>query len=111
MDRRCWAPRHKNHVDNHRSSTLSPAYDSFTLTETATLYYAEHFTWTQISTPYFCVGQESESESVPSLFPVMENGPLWLNYIDGYGLLYYAEIGCGKPSLNLCNWKIFCVVQ
>ena len=35
----------------------------------ATLYYAEHVhiaqTWTQIPTPYFCMGQESKSESVP----------------------------------------------
>ena len=35
----------------------------------ATLYYAEHVhipqTRTQISTPYFCEGQESESKSVP----------------------------------------------
>ena len=35
----------------------------------ATLYYAEHVhitqTWTQIPTPYFNIGQESKSESVP----------------------------------------------
>ena len=35
----------------------------------ATLYYAEHIhvaqTQTQISTPYFCTGQESEWECVP----------------------------------------------
>ena len=33
-----------------------------------TLYYAEHVhiaqTWTRIPTPYFCLGQESESESM-----------------------------------------------
>ena len=35
----------------------------------ATLYYAEYVhiaqTRTQITFPYFCVGQESESESIP----------------------------------------------
>ena len=33
----------------------------------ATLYYAEHvhIAQTRIPTPYFCVGQEPESESVP----------------------------------------------
>ena len=36
----------------------------------ATLHYLEHVhiaqIWTRIPTPYFCVGQESESESVDS---------------------------------------------
>ena len=35
----------------------------------ATLYYAEHVhiaqTWTWIPTPYFCIEQKAESESVP----------------------------------------------
>ena len=89
MGHRCWTPRHKNHVDNHRSSTLNLAYGSFTLTETdsgsdpdsdpklhgyivlcRTFHTAQ--TWTQIPTPYCCEGRESQSESVPSLSPAME---------------------------------------
>ena len=38
----------------------------------ATLYWAEYFTLhTRIPTPYFCTGQESESQSVP--IPVSGN--------------------------------------
>ena len=44
----------------------------------ATLYYAEHvhITQTQIPTPYFCVGQESEYESVPESITGNANEPL-----------------------------------
>ena len=46
----------------------------------ATLYYAEHThtteTQTRIPTPYFCTGQESESESVPESISGNVNEPL-----------------------------------
>ena len=46
----------------------------------ATLYQAEHVhfaqTWTQIAIPYFCTGQESESESVPESVYGNINEPL-----------------------------------
>ena len=46
----------------------------------ATLYYAEYVliaqTWTRIPTPYFCTGQESESESVPESVSDNVNEPL-----------------------------------
>ena len=45
-----------------------------------TLYYAEHVhiaeMWTWIPIPYFCVGQESESESVPEPISGNVNEPL-----------------------------------
>ena len=51
----------------------------------ATLYYAEHVhiaqTWTQIPTPYFCVGQVSESESVPESVSGNVNEP-WVGIRD-----------------------------
>ena len=47
----------------------------------ATLYYAEHVhiaqTQTRIPTPYFCTGQESESESVPESISGNLNEP-WI---------------------------------
>ena len=45
----------------------------------ATLYYAKHVhiaeTQTRIHFPYFCVGQESESESIPESVPGNVNEP------------------------------------
>ena len=45
----------------------------------ATLYYAEHvhiaLTRTRIPTSYLCIGQESESESVPESVSVNVNEP------------------------------------
>ena len=44
----------------------------------ATLYYVEHvhITQTQIPTHYFCIGQESEYESVPESITGNVNEPL-----------------------------------
>ena len=51
----------------------------------ATLYYAENVhiaqTQTRIPTPYFCIGQESESESVPESVSGNVNEPLCIAYL------------------------------
>ena len=59
----------------------------------ATLYYAEHVqTQTQIPIPYFCIGQESESESVPESIFGNINEPLGKrNYYSLVKLLYIPE--------------------
>ena len=121
-------PRHKNHADNHRSSTLSPRLWLMYIDGDG-LGYGPGFGF---QTPWLhCtmlnISQCTDLDSDPySLFLcrtgirvrvctefVSRNGneSLWLNDIDGYGFPYYAEIGSGDLSLNLYNVNIFCIVQ
>ena len=60
----------------------------------ATLYYAEHvhITQTRIPTPYFCMGQESESEFVPESISGIVNEPLQKRKVNQQTKLISAKV-------------------
>ena len=69
----------------------------------ATLYYAEHvhIPQTQIPTSYFCIGQESEYES---LHESVSGEYFWRFFLKFENKLYYVNILC--TGHVICQYEI-----
>ena len=76
----------------------------------ATLYYAEYVhiaqTWTWFPTPYFCIGQESKSESIPECVSGNVNEPLHgLTIVEIVLLLQWQQCAWKSCHDQLGHWN------